>query len=192
MILANPLQGYRSQRLTKAERIAQPGRDLSDAELENVWQECEAEDVNSAFGRLIRILILTGQRRNETALMRWADLDEAGEWWTIPAEHAKNGISHEVPLPALARAVIKSAPRHEGCEYVFTTNGRFHNRLQGSNTVFFDPVVKGRGNRSDPIDVRAAMARLVQIVFFKSVSDGSGDLEDCIEVSGHWGLFRIF
>jgi hypothetical protein len=30
--------------------------------------------------------------------MRWQDID--GEWWTIPAEIAKNGRSHRVPLSA--------------------------------------------------------------------------------------------
>lgn len=123
LIPANPLQGYRAPRATRAQRIAQPGRSLRDSEVSRVWAACEAEGVNAAFGQLVRMLILTGQRRTETARMRWADLDEKRLWWRIPAEQTKNGIAHEVPLPPLARAVIAAAPKHDKCEYVFSTNG---------------------------------------------------------------------
>lgn len=123
LIAANPLQGYRASRATRAQRIAQPGRSLSDSELSRVWAACEADGVNAAFGQLVRMLILTGQRRTETARMRWADLDEKRLWWRIPAEQTKNGIAHEVPLPPLARAAIAAAPKHDKCEYVFSTDG---------------------------------------------------------------------
>lgn len=123
-IQANPLQGYRAPRATRAQRIARPGRDLSDAEMAQVWEGCGADGINPAFGQIIRMLILTGQRRTETARMRWVDLDENRHWWRIPPDQTKNGIAHEVPLPPLAQNIIASAPQHEGCEFVFSTNGR--------------------------------------------------------------------
>lgn len=51
--------------------------------------------------------------------------------------------------------------------------GAFHDRIQGSNTAFFDAVVEGRGNRLAPRSVVAARHRLVQIVTFKASLDGS-------------------
>jgi integrase len=39
--------------------------------------------------------------------MAWSEVDESGGWWTIPAERAKNGLSHRVPLSSLAQAVLK-------------------------------------------------------------------------------------
>lgn len=122
-IESNPLQGYRAARATRAQRVANPGRALSDNELVDLWVACSAQGINAAFGQLIRMLILTGQRRSETSRMRWADLDLAAAVWRIPASETKNGISHVVPLPALALASIAAAPRHDGCEYVFSTNG---------------------------------------------------------------------
>lgn len=123
LIKSNPLQGYKSSRSTRAQRIARPGRELSDPELVRVWNATEADPVNPAFGQLIRMLILTGQRRTETAKMRWIDVDGDRKFWIIPADRTKNGIAHEVPLPPLAQTILAVVPRYEGCEYVFSTSG---------------------------------------------------------------------
>lgn len=45
-----------------------------------------------------RWLILTGQRRSEVAGIRWDELDQTSEVWTIPVGRAKNGVTHVVPL----------------------------------------------------------------------------------------------
>jgi hypothetical protein len=55
--------------------------------------------------------------------MRWDHIDDKGNWWNIPAEQAKNGIAHEVPLPAMAQKVLAALRRFEGCTFMFTTNG---------------------------------------------------------------------
>ncbi len=123
LIPANPLAGYRTTRTTRAERIAQPGRILSDAEIARVWAACGAESVNHGFGAFVQLMILTGQRRSETAAMLWQDLAATPEWWTIPAEQTKNGLTHAVPLPPVARDILATLPRFEGCGYVFTSNG---------------------------------------------------------------------
>lgn len=123
-IEANPLQGYRASRATRAQRVARPGRDLSDSEIALAWAACEGADVNPAFGQLVRMLILTGQRRTETSRMRWSDLNADRTVWRIPADDTKNGIAHDVPLPPLARHVIEAAHRHAACDYVFSTTGK--------------------------------------------------------------------
>ena len=50
------------------------------------------------YGRIIQLLILTAQRRNEVTGMRWVELDLAKATWTIPAERTKPGRTHELPL----------------------------------------------------------------------------------------------
>jgi integrase len=52
-----------------------------------------ADRIDSAVARL-----LTAQRGGEVARMRWVDVDLDSGWWTIPAEHTKNGQPHRVPL----------------------------------------------------------------------------------------------
>jgi integrase len=57
-------------------------------------------------------MLLTAQRRGEVLSLRWQDID--GTWWTIPAEFAKNGRSHRVPLSPEAVAIL--ARLREGAE----------------------------------------------------------------------------
>jgi len=54
----------------------------------------------------IKLALVTAQRRNEIAGARRSEFDLDKGWWTIPAERAKNGISHRVPLSSLAIGII--------------------------------------------------------------------------------------
>src|SRR5690606_34889363 len=57
---------------------------------------------------LLQVRLLTAQRGGEVARMRWQDVDLEYGWWTIPAEHAKNGQAHRVPLVGKALELVKS------------------------------------------------------------------------------------
>jgi integrase len=55
----------------------------------------------TVISAVIRILLLTGQRRSEAAGMRWSELngfDGTEPTWQIPGSRTKNGESHLVPL----------------------------------------------------------------------------------------------
>jgi integrase len=95
-------------------------RVLSDDELRWLWQACE--EAGWPFGPLVKLLILTAQRRNEVAGMTWAEVDFAKGLWTIPRHKAKNDRVHEVQLSEAAIAVLRSLPRI-GDGLVFTTTG---------------------------------------------------------------------
>jgi integrase len=78
----------------------------------------------TTFGNVVRILLLTGQRRAEVAGMRWSefrDLDSETAIWEIPSERTKNKQQHLVPLGQSVRAILHSVPRSG--EFVFTTTG---------------------------------------------------------------------
>jgi integrase len=94
-----------------------PPRDrvLDDGELAAVWNGAGDDD----FGRIVRLLILTGQRRTEVGGMRWQEIDRTKATWTIPAGRAKNGREHTLPLTPLALDIIASAPRIVGRDYLF-------------------------------------------------------------------------
>ena len=70
------------------------------------------------------MLILTLQRREEVAGMRWSELSPDLGFWKIPAERMKNRKPHDVVLPEVARAVLRDLPRFQGSDYVFTTTGK--------------------------------------------------------------------
>ena len=98
-------------------------RVLNDDELRWLWRACEA--YGFPFGPLVKLLLLTGQRRQEVGAMVSGEVDRDARLWTIPAARAKNGIAHDVPLSAQAIEVLDALPKIAGdAGYLFTTNGR--------------------------------------------------------------------
>lgn len=103
--------------------IKETSRDrvLSDAELAAVWRAAEA--LGAPFGPYIRFLAITGQRRSETARMRWRDIDLDAATWEIPAIENKQGRAHGVPLSGAAVSLLHGLHRWSGnpAAFVFTT-----------------------------------------------------------------------
>ncbi len=93
-------------------------RVLSDEEITRLWKA--AEVMGGVPGAFLQTLILTAQRREEVASMRWADLDLAGRVWALPREATKGDRSHEVPLSPYAIRVVTALPRTG--PYVFSSN----------------------------------------------------------------------
>jgi integrase len=109
MIPANPLSGWRRPRATRAERLAPVGRALTDHELSAFWEAASAAPW--PFDGYLKMLLLCGQRRTETAAMRWADIDPEAATWTIPATISKSGREHIVSLPAAVMEIIRATGR---------------------------------------------------------------------------------
>lgn len=97
-------------------------RVLSETELSSVWSA--AERVGYPFGPIVQLLILTAQRRDEVAGMRWSELDLERGTWTIAAARAKNGQQHVVHVSDPARAILAKVPRYANSDLVFTTTGK--------------------------------------------------------------------
>jgi len=96
-------------------------RVLSDEELRLVWRA--ADKLGGTFSPLVKMLALTGQRRDEVARMRWDELDLDARLWTLPPARTKNNQPHEVPLSKAALAVLQNVPRIASSPFVLTTNG---------------------------------------------------------------------
>jgi integrase len=96
-------------------------RVLSNAELKAVWSASDAESFPWRAG--VKLLILTGQRRDEVFQADWSEFDFDNATWTIPPARAKNGIESIVPLSAAALAVVKTIPRIKGASKVFPIRG---------------------------------------------------------------------
>jgi integrase len=93
-------------------------RVLDDAELALIWYA--ADELGPPFGPLVKLLLLTGQRRNEVAGLEWKELDL--QWWSLPRQRTKNNKAHLVPLSRQAIAVIETIPKISE-RFVFSTNG---------------------------------------------------------------------
>jgi integrase len=95
-------------------------RVLGNSEIVRFWSATDA--AGEPYTALLRLLLLTGCRLNEVAGMRHREIE--GDQWLIPGERTKNHRAHVVPLPVLARDLIDSVKRIEGCPYMFSTTGR--------------------------------------------------------------------
>jgi integrase len=98
-----------------------PSRDriLSDAELAVVWRACADND----FGRIVKLLILTGCRRDEIGGLRWSELDRETGIMIIPGARTKNHRTLVLTLPPIAMAILHSIPTRAGRDFVFGHRG---------------------------------------------------------------------
>jgi integrase len=97
-----------------AQGIAARARTLDDHEIKAVWNACEDDE----FGRIVRLLLLTGCRRLEIGELRWSEIDLATGLLTIPGARTKNHHALTLPLSAPALDLLRAQPRrHE--TYVF-------------------------------------------------------------------------
>jgi integrase len=90
-------------------------RVLSDDEIKAIWIASGDGD----FGRIVKLLLVTAQRRVEVGGMRCSELDLEARAWTLPKERTKNGRAHVLPLSPLAMSSIESVPRREGRDCLF-------------------------------------------------------------------------
>jgi integrase len=97
---------------------------LGDDELRRVWRAAGTTDY--PYGPLVRLLILTGQRRDEIAGARWSEIDLAAGVMTIGAERMKAKAAHAVPLTPRAVEILASLPRFAAGDFVLSgqTGGR--------------------------------------------------------------------
>jgi integrase len=89
---------------------------LSDLELAHVWRAAGDDD----FGKVIRLLILTGCRREEIGGLRWGEIDRDAGTITLPAERVKNRHEHVLPITSLAAEVLDSIPHQVERDHLFS------------------------------------------------------------------------
>jgi integrase len=90
-------------------------RVLSNAEIAAIWTEAGDDD----YGKIVRLLLLTGARRQEIGGLRWNELDLDRGLWALPKERAKNGRALLLPLPQMALDIIATVPERVGRDHLF-------------------------------------------------------------------------
>lgn len=101
-------------------------RVLTDDEIRDIWTALMTADVPACYARFIKMLLLTGTRRNEAADMQMSEID--GDLWTIPGARYKRlpkhaGLDHVIPLSGAALDLIGSKPPRAGKNwFVFSTS----------------------------------------------------------------------
>jgi integrase len=93
------------------EQLEETARDrvLSPDEIKTVWDNAGDDD----YGTIVRLLILTGQRRDEISKLRWDEVKLDLSVIALPASRVKNDLPHDVPMSAAVRSIIAARPRSE-------------------------------------------------------------------------------
>ncbi len=125
----SPIDGMKPPPLPKAR-----DRVLTDWELALVWRATDG--LGYPFGPMVRLLLLTGARREEIAALDWSELDRKGRMWSLPAARSKNNKPLEAPLSNMAIAELDDLAIRSGKDggwpsrgLVFSTTG--HSSVSG-------------------------------------------------------------
>jgi integrase len=110
---------------------------------------------NDDYCTIIRLLILTGLRRDESGSLRWSEVDLDAATITLPSARTKNGREHVVPLSEPALEVLKARARRAGPggelrDYVFGRGVGGFSGWSKSKLEFDMRVAQMRGGQALP------------------------------------------
>jgi integrase len=91
-------------------------RVLSDDEIRALWQAADG-----TYGALLKVLLLTSQRKDKVATMKWDDVVD-GIWRIVSAAREKSNAG-TLQLPQAVLDLIAAQPRIAGNPYVFVGRG---------------------------------------------------------------------
>jgi integrase len=100
-VAANPVMLTEKRKEQSRERV------LSNDELAAIWNALPEGD----FGAIVRLLMLTGQRRSEIGGLRWSEIDLRNGQINLPGERTKNGHPHFIPLSEPVLTILQAQPR---------------------------------------------------------------------------------
>jgi integrase len=132
---ANPIIGT-----NRAATNGARDRVLSDSELRSIWAALGDND----YSNIVRLLALTGQRRDEIGGLRWPEVDLKKAVISLPAGRTKNSRPHDIPLSPAALSILKHQPRVADRECVFGSGADGY-RGWSNNKVTLDARIAGNG-----------------------------------------------
>ena len=148
LVAVSPCDRIKAKDLIGEKRHRQ--RVLSDDELRAVWKAAEA--TSYPYGRLVKLLLLTGTRRTEASDARWPEFDLDAATWTIPPERFKSDRVHIVPLSDDAVTLLAEMPRWQKGDYLFSTrDGRIPiDGFSKAKAQLDESVAKELGHQPEP------------------------------------------
>jgi integrase len=117
LLETNPVQGT-----AKASGNGSRERVLTGDELRALWRGLG----DDRFSEIVRLLLLTGQRRNEIGHLQWSEIDLDRKLIVLPSDRVKNGRQHEVPLSHQALAIVERQPRRNSSGFLFSDKRGFN------------------------------------------------------------------
>jgi integrase len=132
----NPVSGTNRQPEQSRTRV------LSDAELRIIWSALGSDD----YSAIVRLLILTGQRRDEIGSLCWSEV--ADDQIVLPPQRTKNGRGHRIPTVPAVRAILDGRARNG--VFVFGRHPTKPFSGWGVSKAGRDQRIRAAGHRLDP------------------------------------------
>jgi integrase len=119
-----------------------PARDrvLNDSEVRAIWNACQHDD----FGNIVKLLLLTGCRREEIGGLRWSEINLDTGVMTVPGTRTKNHRTLELTLPEIAIDILRAQPRRRE-DYVFGVRGGTFSAWSYSTVKLNARIVEAEG-----------------------------------------------
>ncbi len=123
-LIENPVSALKK----KMHKVKPRENSLERSQIKSWWDACEKIE-NDAAKTYLKILLLTGARREELLSLRWKDLDL--RWETCTFRDTKNGDDRVIPLGKYAAKIIRELARMN--EFVFSS-------VSSSSGAFREPA----------------------------------------------------
>lgn len=99
-------------------------RVFNDDEIKALWNAADA--IGGTAGAFLKVVMITGKRKNAVAGMRWGEVDQT--WlWTPPKDTRRrrgNKRTHAIPLPKLAQRILTGIKPRDTTAETFVFPGR--------------------------------------------------------------------
>jgi integrase len=123
----NPVIGIDRRKEDARKRLIAPD------ELRAIWAALR----DDAYGDIVRLLVLTGARREEIGALCWSEINFDRGLIALPEARTKNHREHEIMLSAPAARVLRTRPRlthtdGTSCDFVFGRGQRGFSDWVGS------------------------------------------------------------
>jgi integrase len=132
----NPVTGTNRQPEQSRTRV------LSDAELKIIWDVLGSDD----YSAIIRLLVLTGQRRDEIGSLCWSEVTD--DQIVLPPQRTKNNRGHRIPIVPAVRAILEG--RERSSVFVFGRHPAKPFSGWGVSKAGLDRRIKEAGHRLEP------------------------------------------
>jgi len=84
-------------------------RVLNEKEIKIFWENINKSRMEAGTRLVLKLQLVTMQRKGELVQIEKADIDLKNRWWTQPKEKVKNNQAHRVWLTGMAMEIIKKA-----------------------------------------------------------------------------------
>lgn len=160
IFIVNPVTALKK----KTHRVKPRENCLEKSQLKSWWTACESID-NQVAKAYLKILLLTGARREEILSLRWSDVDF--KWSKFTIQESKNGDKRTIPLTALSTKILSSLPRYN--DWVFSSQKSRSGRLR-EPAKFIKNIYERTGLHISSHDLRRSFATLSE---WAEIPDGA-------------------